>query len=204
VTICTTDGTASPSASSPNDAEVFAHASAYAARLIRFKARQLCRRPGFTPSDWADIEQEFRLDLLERLPRFDVGKAQLNTFIARVIERKAASVVRHRTAEKRAPEREECSLNDEVRDADGRLVDRHQTTPEAASTWQRLHDLTRDVSDVRERLDSELQRRVMDALGRGGTVNSVANDLGITRRAVERCIADLREVFEDAGLREYL
>ncbi|RMF23507.1 MAG: hypothetical protein D6760_05195, partial [Deltaproteobacteria bacterium] len=84
----------------------------YAARLIRFKARQLCRRPGFTPSDRADIEQEFRVDLLERLPRFDAGKAQLNTFIARVIERKAASIVRHRTAEKRAPEREECSLND--------------------------------------------------------------------------------------------
>lgn len=177
---------------------------AYAARLIRFKARQLCRRPGFTPSDREDIEQELRADLLGRLPRFDASKAGLNTFIARVIERKTISIVRHRLAEKRTPDREECSLNDEVRDGDGRLVDRHQATPEAASTWQRLHDLTRDVSDLRERLDSELHRRVMDALGRGGTINSVANDLGISRRAVQRCIAELREAFKDAGLREYL
>lgn len=203
MTIRKTNGTTSPSATNPNHAHVFAHTSSYAARLIRFKARQLCRRPGFTPSDRADIEQEFRVDLLERLPHYDSAKAQLNTFVARVIERKAASIVRHRTAEKRAPEREECSLNDEVRDADGRLVDRHQTTPEAASTWQRLHDLTRDVSDLRERLESDVHRRVMDELGRGGTINSVAHDLGISRRAVQRCIAELREAFEDAGLREY-
>lgn len=176
----------------------------YATRLIRFKARQLARRPGFTQSDRVDIEQELRADLLERLPRFDESKARLNTFISRIIERKVISIVRYRTAEKRSPDREECSLNDEVRDADGRLVDRHQTTPEAASVWQRLHDLTRDVSDLRGRLESDLHRRVMDALGRGGTINSVANELGIPRRAVQRCIAKLREVFEDAGLREYL
>lgn len=198
----TTEGSASTP--SPHDTQAFSNASSYAARLIRFKARQLCRRPGFTPSDREDIEQALRADLLERLPRFDASKAGLNTFIARVIERKTISIVRHRFAEKRSPEREECSLNDEVRDGDGRLVDRHQTTPEAASVWQRLHDLTRDVSDLRERLESDLHRRVMDALGRGGTINSVANELGIPRRAVERCMAELREVFEDAGLREYL
>lgn len=176
----------------------------YAAQLIGYKARQLCRRPGFTPSDRADIEQELRADLLERLPQYDPSKARLNTFVSRIIEHKVISIVRFRFAEKRSPVREECSLNDEVRDGDGRLVDRHQTTTEAASVCLRLQDLTRDVSDLRETLESDLHRRVMDALGRGGTVNSVANELGISRRSAQRCMDDLREVFEDAGLRVYL
>ena len=38
----------------------------------------------------------------------------------------------------------------------------------------------------------------------GGTVNSIATDMGLSRRAVERHVGDLRRIFEDAGLRIYL
>jgi len=176
----------------------------YAARLIRFKARILSRRRAFTRDDREDIEQDLWLDLLERLPQYDPTKASLNTFIARVVERRVVSLIRHRSAEKRSLDREECSLNDPVRDSDGRLVERHQTTPEASSTWQRLHDLERDVADLREWLPSEIHRLIVDALGRGGTENSIAQELGISRRAVKGHMAELRRIFEDADLRDYL
>lgn len=174
----------------------------YAARLIKFKARQLCHRTGFTLSDQGDIQQTLWLDLIARLPRFDPKKAQLNTFIARVVERKVISIIRHRFAEKRSPEREECSLNDSVLDCDSRTVDRHQLIAEASSVPQRLRELERDVAEVLARL-SNLHRTIALGLVRG-TINSVAIELGIPRSAVERHIDELREIFDDAGLHEYL
>lgn len=176
----------------------------YAARLIKFKARQLSRRSGFSRTDRDDLEQELWLDLVGRLPRYDPNKAALNTFIARIVERKVVSILRHHFAEMRSPGREEASLNDSVLDCDGRIVERHQTTPEAAATWQRLHDLERDVAEVRERLATDEARAIVDALGRGGTINSIAGELGISRRAAERQVAEARHLFEDAGLRQYL
>jgi RNA polymerase sigma-70 factor (ECF subfamily) len=176
----------------------------YAARLIQFKARQLSRRPGFSRTDRGDLEQELWADLLGRLPRFDPAKASLNTFIARVVERKIASILRYHLAEMRSPGRNEASLNDPALDCDGRVVERHQTTPEAASTRQRLDDLRRDLAEVREYLPSDVLRAIMDAIGLGGTINSIAGELGISRRTAERHMAELRRIFVDAGLRDYL
>lgn len=175
----------------------------YASGLIKFKARQLSRRSGFSRTDRSDIEQELWTDLCERLPRFDPAKASLNTFIARVVERKVISILRYHLAEMRSPARVEASLNDPVLDADGRDVDRHQTTPEATNTWQRLNDLRRDLADLREQLPPHL-RAVMDALGLGGTINSIATEMGISRRAAEKHVSELRRLFDDAGLREYM
>lgn len=174
----------------------------YAARLIKFKARQLSRRSGFSRTDRQDLEQELWVDLLDRLPRYDANKASLNTFIARVVERKVISILRYHFAEMRSPGREEASLNDPVLDCDGRVVDRHQTTPEASSVPQRLRELQRDVADVLARA-SDLHRVI--ALGLAtGTINSVAGELGIPRSAVERHVAELLDLCDDAGLRDYL
>lgn len=176
----------------------------YASRLIRFKARQLARRRAFAGCEADDIAQDLWLDLHKRLPRYDPARAQLNTFIARIVERKVVSLLRYHGAAKRTRDREDCSLNDQVRDADGRPVDRHQVMPEASSTWQRLHDLERDVADIRQRLESETLGEIVDALGRGQPVSAIAREHGVSRTTVERRIAEIREVFEDAGLRRYL
>lgn len=179
-------------------------ATDYASRLIKFKARQLCRRPGFSRSDQEGIEQDLRTHLDQRMASYNPARAQRNTFIDRVIERWIISLLRYRFAEKRDPRREECSLNDPVLDADGRVVARHETTPEAGRTWQRLHDLEQDVADLRERLPSDGHRQFMDALARGTTINAIAGELGISRRAAAKYFAELRQFFDDAGLRDYL
>lgn len=94
----------------------------YAAHLIRFKAWVLSRRRAFAGDDQEDIEHDLWLDLLERLPKYAPEKATLNTFIALVVERRVATLIRDRSTEKRSTDREECSLDEPVLDADGRVV----------------------------------------------------------------------------------
>lgn len=174
----------------------------YAARLIQFKARMLSRRWAFAGDDREDIEHDLWLDLLERLPKYDPDKATLNTFIALVVERRVATLIRDRSTEKRSPDREECSLDDPVLDADGRVVPRHETTPEAANDPARLRDLERDVAHVVAHLPDDL-RAIALALA-FGTQNSVGPELGFSRRAMAKAVEQLREIFRDAGLDEYL
>lgn len=176
----------------------------YAAQLIRYKAGVLSRHPALASLDRGDISQILITVLIERLPSYDPTRARLNTFIARVVDGACISLIRYHTAKMRTREREECSLNDPVLDADGRVVDRHQTTPEATRASQRLHDLERDVAELRAKLPTDLLRDILDLLGRGGTVNSISIDLGIPRPKVKQQIAELRRYFEDGGLREYL
>ena len=87
-------------------------------------------------------------------------------------------------------------------DADGRVVPRHETTPEAANDPARLRDLERDVAHVVAHLPDEL-RAIALALA-FGTQNSVGPELGFSRRAMAKAVEQLREIFRDAGLDEYL
>ena len=174
----------------------------YAGKVITYHARQLSRSPGFRAAEQLDLEQDLWLDLIARMPRYDPAKASVNTFIARIVENKCVSMVRHRRAAKRHPGRVEASLNDHVKDCDGRVVDRHQTTPEASNTPQRHRDLERDVADVLARL-SPVHGDVARLLA-SGTINSAAKELGISRRIVQRTTEELRAAFGDAGLRHYL
>ena len=95
----------------------------YAANLIRYKAQQLIGKCGLTPDDYEDLMQEMTLDLLQRLPKFDPTKAKRNTFIARIIDHKVSTIIRHCTQEKR-DYRRTCSLNEPIEDRDGACVTR--------------------------------------------------------------------------------
>lgn len=94
--------------------------------LVRNSARKLCRSPGFSRDEFEDIQQELLLHLWERRHLYDPTKASPAGFACMLIKRKVISMVRHRNAEKRSPRREQCSLNESVRDCDGRSVARHQ------------------------------------------------------------------------------
>lgn len=176
----------------------------YAAQLIRFKAGKLTRSPGFNRSDLEDIEQNLRLDLLKRLPKYNASKAKPTTFASLVVKREIITIVRHRFAEKRTPLREEYSLDEEVIDRDGRLVARHQTTPEAACDWQDRVDLKHDLAELRERLPSDDHRLILDALFHGGTKNSIVKKHRLPPGKVDLCLSDIYRIFEDGDLREYL
>jgi len=169
--------------------------------IIRAKAKRMCRRRGFTPSDRPDIEQELWQHLVAQSPKFNPSRSW-ETFVSYILDKRCISIHRDRFAGMRSPEREECSLDEAALDCDGRAVPLHHLIAETSSVPQRLRELERDVAEVLAQL-SELHRAI--ALGLvTGTINSVAIELGIPRSAVERHIVEIREVFEDAGLREYL
>ena len=183
----------------------------YAAGLIRFKARQLVGKAGFTASDREDIEQELTLDLLRRLLKYDPKRAQLNTFIARVVEHRIASLIEAQKAGIRDYRRCRCSLNECFEDADGRSVERVDTfdqedyllrTSGQSRPSEELSALAIDVAAVIEGLPHEL-RNLCRRL-KAETVTEISRDTGVPRGTIYESIKKLREIFEDAGLKDYL
>lgn len=175
----------------------------YIARLIKFKSRQFCLRLGLPNSEQDVTEHDLHVYVHLQMARHNPARGKISTFVDRIIDRWLISHWRFLFAEKRTPRREECSLNDPVRDCDGRTVQRHETTPEASCNYQRLKDLERDTAGIRERLPSPL-KQIMDALGRGQDARAIARDLSISVSAVERGIDELRKHYGDAGMQEYL
>ena len=183
----------------------------YAAGLIRFKARRLIGQAGFTASDREDIEQELILDLLRRLPKYNPKRAQLNTFIARVVEHRLASLIEAQKAGIRDYRRCRCSLNECFEDADGRSVERVDTfdqedyllrTGGQSRPSEELSALAIDVAAVIEGLPHEL-RNLCRRL-KAETVTEISRDTGVPRGTIYESIKKLREIFEDAGLKDYL
>ena len=183
----------------------------YAAGLIKYKARRLIGQAGFTASDWEDIEQELILDLLLRLPKYNPKRAQRNTFIARVVEHRLASLIEAQKAGIRDYRRCRCSLNECFEDADGRSVERVDTfdqedyllrTGGQSRPTDELSALAIDVTAVLEGLPHEL-RNLCRRL-KAETVTEISRDTGVPRGTIYESIKKLREIFEDVGLRDYL
>ena len=183
----------------------------YAVGLIKYKARQLIRQAGFTASDRDDLEQELILDLLRRRPKYNPKRAQFNTFIARVVEHRVASLIEAQKAGIRDYRRCPFSLNDRFEDAEGRSVERMETidqedyllrTGAQSRPSDELSALALDVAAVLEALPPEL-RELCRRL-KAESVTEISRDTGVPRGTIYESIKKLREIFEDAGLRNYL
>ena len=190
---------------------LFEDRNSFASQLIRKKAGQLVRHPGFRRSDQRDIEQEFAVELLLKYRHYDPGRARETTFVARVIENKAVSLVRARTAQKRDYRRESNSLNETINDPDGSRVERSQTINASAARnhtghSQRADDewsqLQIDVAGFIDRLPDDL--RLLAELLQVMSEYRASCTLGKPRRQVANDKARLLKLSEDAGLREFL
>jgi DNA-directed RNA polymerase specialized sigma24 family protein len=170
--------------------------------LIRSKARRLGRRRGFTSSDVPCIEQELWLHLVAHVDEFDPDSGEWEPWASVVLDRRCISLWRCRNAGMRSPTREECSLDDAVLDADGRVIARHETTPEAAGNTDRLRELERDMADVLARIPDDL-RAIALALATG-TPHGASVAAGVSRRAMPPAMNQIRDFFRDAGLDQYL
>ena len=183
----------------------------YAVRIIKYKARQLVGRVGFTESDRQDLEQEMVFDLLRRLPKFKPERAQRNTFIARVVEHKVATIIEAQKAGMRDYRLCPCSLNDRFENDEGGSVERIDTINQD-DYLQRTGKLSRPISDLRglsidvrsavEKLPPEL-RELCKRL-QVESVTDISRDTGIPRGTIYESIKKLRTLFEDAGLKDYL
>lgn len=170
--------------------------------FVLAKAKKMFRTRDFAGMEQCDLEQQLWCRLTQESPRFDPSRGRWEAFVIAVIEGECASALRAIYAEQRTPLREEYSLNEDVLDLEGQLVERHELTPEVAWTTRPERDLQMDLSGVLSRLTDE-QRAVAVALGLG-TTNSASTETELSRRNVARTIEELRQIFEDAGLRAYL
>ena len=175
----------------------------YVDEIIRHKARQLARKPGFSPSDREDIEHELLIAILERWPAFDSSRASARTFVARIIENKAASLIRACQAAKRGV-RQCTPLNGDA--ANGACdFDEEQVRARRgihARTVLEAVSLRLDVASVLADLPDDL-RRLCERLLRE-SVSAAARSSGQHRTTLYRAINDVRQRFTDARLHEYL
>ena len=183
----------------------------YAVQIIKYKARQLVGRVGFTESDREDLEQEMLMDLLQRLPKYNPDRAQRNTFIARVVEHKIATIIEARKAGLRDYRLCNCSLNERLEDGEGGSVERIEIidqedylrlTAGLSRSTAELRDLSFDVRQAIEKLPPEL-RELCRRLG-VDTITELSRDTGVPRGTIYESLKKLRAILEVAGLKDYL
>jgi len=186
-------------------------ATGFAGRYIRRKAHQLVGKAGYTRSDRPDIEQELSLALYERLLRFDPTIAPWPAFVVTVVTRFAASLLAARRTKKRLPGYLAASLNSHAIGQDGRRADlaRHvEPRNVSAVTGHYSQDafvlalLRCDLAVVTKRLPLKLKHLCFRL--QHESVTEVSRRMGCSRTALYRRIAQLRRVFLDAGLRDFL
>ena len=180
-------------------------------RLIRRKARELTRHPGFTRSDQPDLEQELALILLRRRADFDPLRSHYYAFATTVVERHVATILQHRSAEMRTHQRDGGSLNITVTDGNGHKVELLATisTSEPArrtGQHQRSHeettDLVHDVAHVLEQLPPRL-REICERL-KEASKSAVAREFGMSQGAFYDLLKQIQSRFENSHLRDYL
>jgi RNA polymerase sigma-70 factor, ECF subfamily len=184
---------------------------AYTVRLVTFKAKQLTLHPGFSDADREDIEQELLLDLLRRQPKYDPERAQNSTFVARVVEHRAATLIEERTACRRDHRCQAFSLNEPIEEGGDACCERSETfdqddyllrTGRQARSSDELRDLGIDVRTVVDGLPDAMrsvcQRLMHDS------VTDVSRDTGVPRSTLYGIIGKIRAAFKDAGLEDYL
>lgn len=183
----------------------------YAVWMVKRKALQLTRQSGFSPADRKDLEQELMLHLVLNLPRHNPERGTLSTFIDRVIESKAATLIAANTAPVRDRRRCMSSLDEPMENGDtelGKLLHnaeesiRQTWICEASCTAEQAQATRLDVHRVIEHLSAQ-QQLICKAL-MSGTPSQVIRELKIPRKRFYREMKLLRAIFAQAGLRDYV
>lgn len=181
----------------------------YAHMLIRFKARQLSRKSGFTCSDLDDLEQDLWAVLISQAESFDPERASIDTFIDRVVNSAVLMILRDRSRQKRADgfhtqsidvPLQSCGASLTAAGSDVSVEDRCRYRG-AASVNELQCVVDRDAAEhALDEMPTALRdvcRRVM-----GGSISSAARQLGRSRRQIRNALSKARVYFERAGFGE--
>ena len=185
---------------------------AYAIQLIRCKVAKLIRGPEFGTEEREELERELAIHLVCALPQFDPQRAQLRTFVTRVVDHKATDWIRTRKAVKRGGgETRHVPLDEPM----GERTDNPTNPSESLDEEHYLRvtgrlampgEMIRDLSIDLERALAELPPRLA-ALARelmSGNVSEASRRMGKPRSTINDDVRRLRTFLEDRGLRDYL
>ena len=182
----------------------------YIRTLILIKARSLMKSPAFRGVERDDVLRDLTLILAKRLGQFDPERAQLRTFVSRVLDSAAITLLRARQREKRSCDHGMASIE--------RLRESQTTDPVTGSAAVGEADAARrlglevrspiedfDLSDSIREIVAALPPDLADlcrALQEDSAV-SIARGLGISRRQLRNRIAELRVRFAAAGFETF-
>lgn len=180
-------------------------ASQFVQRLLRRKSAQLVRSAALRHSDRGDIEQQLALELLRRLPRYRRSSSHPKAFIVTVVERQAASLLRHARAQKRDAGLVE-SLFQDVTGDDGLPTALAATlSPDDGQRRRGNYQLAplehlqiaSDLAEFLTQLPSDMASLARELMLRGPS--DIARRRGIARSTLQDTIARLRALFAQAG-----
>jgi len=184
----------------------------FAANRIRKAARLLIGKYGFLPSDLHDIEQELAAEVIAKFPKWDPAKGSRTTFIATIIDRKVASMVRERRTERRNDARSPASLDGVEVGIDDETTSLAQVVDDAVRlkhlgisilSGQSFAELRLDARTALSQLNLK-QRNLCRLLMSGMSIAKAARVLGISRTAACKRRRAILKHFEDLGLRKFL
>lgn len=177
--------------------------------LIHAKIRRLLGKSGLREQDRPDLEQEVWTRLWPRLPAYDPTRGQAHGFLATVIDRILANLLRDRLAAKRDVRRV-SSLHQRVRTSEGQ-AELGQTISQQEEDARRERsargateqmELRRDVAEVIACLPKAKQELAEQL--KQHTLSEIARQRGVPRSTLQAQVRQLRELFDQAGLRHYL
>lgn len=177
--------------------------------LIGGKIRRLLGKAGLRQQDRHDLEQEVWTRLWPRLRAYDRRRGQPHAFLATVIERILANLLRDRLAAKRDI-RQVISLHQIARTEEGQAElgqtisqeERDVRQGRSARSETEQVEMTLDMAEVMARLPKDKQE-LMEQL-QHSSLAEIARRNKVPRSTLQSQIRKLRQLFEDAGLRDYL
>jgi RNA polymerase sigma factor (sigma-70 family) len=182
--------------------------SAYAKSLILTKSRQLCRKPGVSPSDEDDLVQDLTLSLLAKGGEYDPDRgASLDTFADRIVDSAVKMILRARRARKRAAGFFAQSLQSDGQQLEGTLVPLADLVDGRGLERRGMSKPIDPISALERKEAIQLALQALSpslaAMARRRTelsVNALAKEMGTSRRQVEKAMKAIREKFEEFGL----
>jgi DNA-directed RNA polymerase specialized sigma24 family protein len=175
----------------------------FTAELIRQKARKLCRRPGFSRSDEADISQGMYLYVWERSRLFDPTRGTVEAFVITAVTSWEGMEYRRRRAKKRHDDFHAISLESTMVACDGDvdslasvLEGRDGVRLAGRDSKSLLNEL--EIRDEYRLVIAQLTKREqqlfrdISELGVAGT----ARKRRASRRRIDRLVAQIRERLE--------
>jgi RNA polymerase sigma-70 factor (ECF subfamily) len=153
--------------------------------IVRRKVRQMIGREGFTSQDYQPLEQELIARLLHGLQSFDPTRARHTAFVAAIVQRSAAHILRYHRAQKRDHRR---------------LIELQRLGSRRLQRWP--SEATELVLDVEEVIAGPPQQlRWLAVQLKHKSLSQIARDSGIPRSTLGHRVRELRERFEAANVR---
>lgn len=158
---------------------------------LQYQAQKLALHPAMPCEEVEDWEQILIMTVLESLPRYNVQRAQLQTFLNCVVVSKVRMIIRNACRLKRGSENLRLmNLSEEISCEDASPSD---------LPWEEAIELRYDVEAILKSLPPDLMKMCRSLQ----CSEAIAAENGLSRSALYRRILKLRRIFSNRQLNNY-